>query len=97
MKLMDEIAPFVEIIIRIVVDIYYFLIVVAVSLIFFGCSFYLIAQNQVDVDGADPDSIPYYTFSGSIWYMYLLLLGAGEVEPFTSAKEGGQPTQVVIL
>ena len=43
MKLMDEIAPFVEIIIRIVVDIYYFLIVVGVSLIFFGCSFYLIA------------------------------------------------------
>lgn len=86
MKLVDEIAPFVEIIIRIVVDIYYFLIVVGVSLIFFGCSFYLIAQNQVDVDGADGDEIPYYTLAGSIWYMYLVLLGAGEVDAFSLSE-----------
>ena len=87
MKLMDEIAPFVEIIIRIVVDIYYFLIVVVVSLIFFGCSFYLIAQNQVDVDGADENDIPYFTLGGCFWYMYLVLLGAGEVDAFALSRK----------
>lgn len=97
MKLVDEIAPFVEIIIRIVVDIYYFLIVVVVSLIFFGASFFLIGQNQVDVDGASPDDIPYYTLNGSIWYMYLVLLGAGDVGSFSAAGKDKEGTQEGIL
>lgn len=56
---------------------------VIVSLIFFACSFYLIAQNQVDVDKADGEEIPYYTLTGSFWYMYLVLLGAGDVGAFS--------------
>jgi len=51
----------------------------------------------VDVDGADPNDIPYYTLTGSFWYMYLVLLGAGEVDSFSLAGEDGAPTQEGIL
>ena len=51
----------------------------------------------MDVDGADPEEIPYFTISGSFWYMYLVLLGAGDDGPFSLAGEGKTATQVSIL
>ena len=45
------------------------------------------------MDGASAEDIPYSTLTGSFWYMYLVLLGAGEVEPFTIAGENKEPTQ----
>ena len=50
MKLVDSIAPFIDIIIQIVIDIKYFMMVFVMAMLALSISFYLLAQNQLDFD-----------------------------------------------
>ena len=53
MKLVDQIAPLIDIIIQIFVDIKWFLFVFFCFIISFGCSFFLIGSNQLENDNLD--------------------------------------------
>ena len=84
MKLVDSIAPFIDIIIQIVIDIKYFMMVFIMAMLALSISFYLLAQNQLDFDIKDElkmhlnllsreyyeNEIPYSSFGSSIWYMW---------------------------
>lgn len=50
MKLVDSIAPFIDIIIQIVFDIKYFMMVFIMAMVSLALSFFLLAQNQLDYD-----------------------------------------------
>lgn len=74
LKLIDDIAPIVDIILRILSDIKYFMVIFVVIVFAFAISFYLLGKNQVDFD--DIEDIPeYYTVIGSLWHMWTLCIG----------------------
>jgi hypothetical protein len=50
LKLVDQIAPIIDIIIRIVFDIKWFMFVFVLSIAAFSTSFFLLGRNQVDYD-----------------------------------------------
>jgi hypothetical protein len=50
MKLVDSIAPFIDIIIQIVFDIKYFMMVFIMAMVSLALSFFLLGQNQLDYD-----------------------------------------------
>lgn len=99
MKLVDSIAPFIDIIIQIVVDIQAFMIVFFTAMIALSCSFFLLAQNQIDFDMKDDEKtreekekvIPYSTISSSLWYMWQLCLGGANTKTY-SIGEASQTT-----
>ena len=97
MKLVDSIAPFIDIIIQIVFDIKYFMMVFIMAMVSLAISFFLLAQNQLDYDlkdqiakAEDPAKeradrergIPYSTFGSSLWYMWQLCLGGASTSMY---------------
>ena len=56
-KLIDSIAPFIDSFIQIVVDIQAFMIVFITTRIALSCSFFLLAQSQIDFDMKDDEKI----------------------------------------
>jgi hypothetical protein len=50
LKLVDQIAPIIDIIIRIVFDIKWFMFVFVLSIAAFSTSFFLLGRNQIDYD-----------------------------------------------
>lgn len=55
LKLVDQIAPIIDIIIRIIFDIKWFLLVFVLSIAAFSISFFLLGNNQIDYDIADEE------------------------------------------
>ena len=50
MKLVDEIAPLIDIIIRIFIDIKWFMFIFFCFVVCFGFAFFLLGQNQEEYD-----------------------------------------------
>ena len=53
LKLIDSVAPFVDIIIQIMIDIEYFMMVFFIAMAALATSFYLLGRNQLDFDLKD--------------------------------------------
>lgn len=103
MKLVDSIAPFIDIIIQIVIDIKYFMMVFIMAMLALSISFYLLAQNQLDFDIKNDLTreekeklypIPYSSFGSSIWYMWQLCLGGASTATY-AVGEGSQEIYLI--
>ena len=57
MKLVDEIAPLIDIIIRIFIDIKWFMFIFFAFIVCYSFSFYLLGLNQVESDNLTQDDI----------------------------------------
>ena len=78
MKLVDQIAPLIDITIKVVLDIKWFLFIFISCLCAFGFSFFLLGANQLEFDELDDeekDSIYYTSLSSSFIYMWDTCLG----------------------
>jgi len=96
LSLIDEVAPVIDIITQILIDIKYFLVVLFLQGLALSVSFYYIAQNQVEFDALSQDELdelPYKTLTGSFWYIWEVILGS--VDP--SMYQMGKGTQSFYL
>lgn len=79
MQLIDDIAPYVNIIFVIFSDIKYFMIIFTISMIAFSNAYYLIGRNQLSMVNNEPDNVPdYATLLGSFNHVFLSSLGSFE-------------------
>jgi hypothetical protein len=86
MKLVDEIAPLIDIIIQVFIDIKWFLFVFMCFIVSFGVAFYLFGKNQIELDNLDEKSLillPYKTIPSSILFMWDVCLGGGGSSSFS--------------
>lgn len=101
LKLVDAVAPFIDIIIQIFIDIKYFLMVFFIAMAALAISFNLLGRNQIDFDLKDEirsdspssrdtyrDEIPYAEMGGALWYMWLLCLGAASTGSYSLGNGG---------
>jgi len=89
MQLIDQIAPLVNIIIKVFQDIGWFMMIMSVSIFMFANSFFIIAQNQIDFDELEEDQMPgYATFMGAIQHVFLLSLGEFNLEDYEFGNGG---------
>lgn len=65
LRLIDEIAPLISILIKIFKDIQYFILVFFIILFSFMVAFYLIGQVQVEQMPDKKDDVMYATFFGA--------------------------------
>lgn len=86
LKLFDQLAPLLSILNTIEKDIRGFMVVLILVIIMFATCFRMIGLNQVEFDNAPPESIEYYTVSGSLWYMWNLSLGQFDNNSFVEGK-----------
>ena len=85
MKLVDEIAPLIDIIIRIFIDIKWFMFIFFCFVVCFGFAFFLLGQNQEEYDNLtqeEKDNLPYATLNGSMLFMWTVCLGGGDSANF---------------
>ena len=77
MSLVNEIAPLVTIIFKVFYDILNFMLVLAIVILAFANSFYLIGKNQAQFDDIDnvADYPLYFKIEGALQYVYLMSLG----------------------
>lgn len=87
MKLADKIAPLVSIIFRICKDIFYFMMILILAIVACAFSFYLQGRNQIDYDGQSEDDIPYSSVTKSLWYVWMIILGAAETDSFDGDRD----------
>jgi len=57
LSLFDAIAPLIDTIWRVFVDIVYFVVVLLISFVVFGTCFYLVGQNQIQFSGISPSDL----------------------------------------
>ena len=72
LSLLDSVAPLIDIIIQIFVDIKWFMIVSAWYILMFAQCYDLIAKSQVKFDGLteeEIDDLSYYGLPNALWYM----------------------------
>ena len=89
MKLVDQIAPLIDIIIQVFIDIKWFLFVFLCFIISFAIAFYLLGSNQMEHDDLTEDEItkiPYKTIPGSLLFMWDVCLGGGGNSSFNYGK-----------
>ena len=85
MKLVDEIAPLIDIIIRIFIDIKWFSFIFFCFIVCFGFAFFLIGQNQIEYDNltsSEKEGIPYRSIQTSLLFMWEVSLGGGDSAVF---------------
>ena len=85
MKLVDEIAPLIDIIIQVFFDIKWFLFVFMGFLVSFCIAFFLLGSNQLQFDNIteeEHDKIPYATIHESLLFMWDVCLGGGGSDSF---------------
>ena len=77
MSLVNEIAPLVTIIFKVFYDILNFMLVLAIVILAFANSFYLIGKNQAQFDDIEnvSDYPLYFKIEGALQYVYLISLG----------------------
>lgn len=85
LSLIDSVAPLIDIIIQIMVDVKWFMIVSAWYVTMFAQCYDLISKNQVKFDNLSDDeleNLPYNGFGPALWYMINAFLGNAETEGF---------------
>jgi len=82
LRLIDEIAPLVDMISIIINDIKYFVAIFIIAIIAFSQGFMLIGKNQIQ-EGYDP---PYANIVGAIEHVYLSSLGEFDTEAYTESE-----------
>jgi hypothetical protein len=86
MKLIDQIAPLVDIMIRVFYEIKWFLFVFFLSISSFGVSFFLLGQNQLQFDNLNEFELTKMTYDTPFkaWhFMWELTMKGGETMAFT--------------
>jgi len=78
LKLFDEIAPLIDIILLIFTDIKYFMVIFLATNFAFSMSFFLLGKNQIQFDEVE-ETPEYGTIIGAMWHMWTLCLGNPEV------------------
>jgi NADH:ubiquinone oxidoreductase subunit 4 (subunit M) len=74
-------APIPDIIFRILIDIWYFMVILILFGFVFAALYYLVAQNQVmfdDLSDKEKDDLNYKTLSEAIWFTYDIVLGGAD-------------------
>ena len=104
--IIDAIAPLLDIIKKILYDISYFMMISLLYILMFASCFYFAGQNQIDFDGPvlvgtkqveiTQDTIPYGTFTGSVWYITDLILGNFSRETY-ALGEGSQKNLLLAM
>jgi hypothetical protein len=85
MKLIDEIAPLIDIIIQVFFDIKWFLFVFMCFIVSFSIALFLLGQNQREFDGLTQEEnklIPYKSIRKSLLFMWGVCLGSSGTESF---------------
>lgn len=98
MSLVNEIAPLVTIIFKVFYDILNFMLVLAIVILAFANSFYLIGKNQAQFDDIEnvSDYPLYFKIEGALQYVYLISLGeTGEGDD--NYIKGNNPSSQIIL
>lgn len=96
-RLFGEIAPLIDIIFVILNDLAHFMIIYCVALTAFIIAFYVVGQNQMELElkawseaGADPAEKPeptaYFTLQGAVIHVYLSSLGEFNVDDYTRSE-----------
>jgi len=97
LSLVDQIAPMIDIVYRIVYDIGWFVIVLLVMTFAFTYAFYILAQSQIEFDNISTleKPIPTLTLYGAILWMFELVNGNTNTEHFELGE--GQNKSVLYL
>ena len=83
LKLIDVLAPHINIIFEIFKGIGFFLLIFTMTIFASASAFYLLGRNQMQFDGLMEDEFPAYsTLEGSIWVTWQLCLGNPETDDF---------------
>ena len=83
LSLIDNVAPLIDIIVKIMFDIKWFIVVFVLATYSFIAAFHCLGLNQVQFDKIDDaNTPPYSTKSGSAMYMWMLILGETNHDPF---------------
>ena len=94
LSLIDNVAPLIDIIFKIALDIKWFVIVFAIWTYTFAAAFHRLGQNQLEFDNlsgeVDDDGnqyeLPYKSAGESALYMWKLILGETDHDPFGIGK-----------
>lgn len=93
-------APMLDIIVRILIDIGYFMVILVLMGLVFATQFYLVAQNQVmfdDLSEKEKGDLNYKTFTSAWWYTYDIVLGGADRENFDIGTNSSQSNTLYIL
>ena len=82
MQLLDDIAPYVNIIFVIFNDIQYFMAVFVIALIAFTNAFYLIGRNQLSYTQEGEDAPSYSSLIGAAHHVYTSSLGEFDTQAY---------------
>lgn len=74
MKLIDDIAPNINLILRIFGEIKYFMVILAVIVFAFAMTFFLFGKNQVQFDEIE-DFPEYSSLAGALWHIWTIFIG----------------------
>jgi len=93
--ILDDIAPLLDIIKKILYDIMYFMLILLLYTLMFASCFYFAAQNQIDFDSDETlitsKDIPYSTLSGAMFYIIDLILGTFNKSCYKLGKASQEP------
>ena len=83
--IIESIAPFFDMVVKIMFDIRPFMLVMAIHMTAFAACFYFVGQNQMDYDVLSDDEITrlhYKDFYGAFMYITNMVLGDEDRAPF---------------
>ena len=76
LKLIESLAPHIDIIFEIFNGIAFFIVIFFLNIFACSSAFWLLGRNQIQFDGLKPDEFPpYSTMSGSLWNTWFVSLG----------------------
>ena len=105
LELEDNISPFIDIFYQVFSDIKYFCVILSLYALAFSNCFWLLSKNQTTYDGAngglmtkkESDQIPYKTATGSIWYVWFLILGQPDVSGFSIGEHSMEIPLLIVF
>ena len=93
-------APMLDIIMTILIDIGYFMAILLIFGFVFSAQYFLIAQNQLmfdDLSDAEKLGLNYKTFYNAIWFTYDIVLGNGSRANFDIGANNSQSDTLHLL
>lgn len=86
LSLVDQVAPLIDIIVQIFIDMKWFMVVLLIYILMFAQCFQIMSHSQVDFDNLTADeekAIPYMSTGSSFWYAIKMMFGGSSNEYFT--------------